>query len=188
MSRRRVITLSVIAALLLLNVIVFFTYRVRQQERIRELTARKEALEQRLAEARAVRGEKDRQLALYKTTVDRIARIHQEEWATPQQRLVPLILELRSLAQQSRLIPRSVNYAPSTDNKNREITTIDISFGVEGTYRQARHLIHLIEQSEQFVYIDSIGLNGREGDRLQLNLVLKTLFRVPAAEVEGRDS
>lgn len=188
MTRGRWLGLGVLVGALVINLLVFFTYRVRQQERIHELTERKEAAEGQLLDARNARAAKDRQLELYKSTVESVHKVHEQEWGTPQQRLVPLILEIRALAEKSQLVPRAVSYTPTEKSKNEEITTIDIAFGVDGTYRQARHLIHLIEQSEQFVYIDSINLNGRDGDQLQLGLILKTLFRVPADAAEGQDS
>lgn len=189
MSRGRIIALALVAVALVINVVIFFTYRVRQQERIKDLAETKKATEARLLLARQTREAKDRQLALYRSTIEKVAQMHEQEWATPQQRLVPLILEIRSLAQQSGLVPRAVNYRPATDTENEEITTIAISFGVQGTYAQARKLVHLVENSEQFVYIDAISLDGRDGEQLQLALSLKTLFRVAdGIATEGRDS
>jgi hypothetical protein len=187
MSRNRIIALSVVGVLLLINLIVLFTYRVRQKERIADLIQTKEGLEQRLLETRNSRLARDKQLALYRSTISSVQRIHEQQWATPEQRLVPLILEVRSLAQKSKLIPKTVNYTLADDAKNKEISTIDISFGVEGTYRQVRSLIRMIEQSRQFVYIDSINLSERKGEELQLDLRLKTLFSTPR-QTEGSDS
>lgn len=185
MNRTRYIVLTVLGVLLTANVIIFFSYRVRQQERVNELHAKREQLEAQLLDASNVRASKERQLKAYLETIDTVNEVLSKRWATPKERLVPLILEVRSLAEKSRLRPSSISYSATEPTKNSDVTTIDISFGVQGSYEQVRKLVHMIEHSRQFVYIDEISLTGSEESTLQLNLRLKTLFRSPEQDESG---
>lgn len=177
MNQKRLLVVGVLVLLLLINAVIFFTYRVRQQERIDELRARRDATEARLLDAKNARTEKERQLAGYREISDDVNRIYSETWSTPDVRLTALLVEMQRLAAKSQLIPRTINYTYSEASAKEDTESMTISFGVSGTYEQARRLISLIENSPQFVIIDQISLAQSDGDKLQLTLSLKTLFR-----------
>jgi hypothetical protein len=65
---------------------------------------------------------------------------------------------------------------------------MQIDFTVSGTYPQVRKLVNLIELSDQFIIIDSIGINGGDGQTLTLNLALRTLFRGDAVKPKSQRS
>lgn len=170
--------------LLLVNVFVFFTYRVRQQERIEELNAKQASLEQRLAEVKRGREAKERQLKGYRKVVSDVDHIYSDLWATSDSRLTALLGELYRLASKSGLRPTGYSYSFSSDDKAERTTTMEISFSVKGRYEQVRQMVRLLELSEQFVFIDSITLSGNEAEpgSIQLNLRLKTIFGEPLLE------
>jgi Tfp pilus assembly protein PilO len=176
MNRNRTIALGVLAFLLVVNLLIFFTYRVRQRARIDDLVARREATEARLVDARNLRSSKERHLQALKDEQDKVKHIYDDRWSTPQRRLVPLLLELRALAEKSSLIPQSIAYTLQDAEKNQGTTAVKIMFGVEGSYANVRKLVNLIELSPQFVYIDAISISNNEAGALRLNLSLKTLF------------
>ncbi|HVR41952.1 MAG TPA: hypothetical protein VMS56_00790 [Thermoanaerobaculia bacterium] len=167
-----------LGTLLVANLVFFVTYRVRFEERVQGQEARLDQTREALQQARAEREAAERDLATYRQIVGTVDRVYDEWWATPQERLTPLILEMRELARRSELRPRSIAY--STDDRGTgDTASLAISFGVSGSYEQVRRLINLIEVSNQFVIIEEIGLGesgGATGD-LSLTLRLRTLFR-----------
>ncbi|HEU4522129.1 MAG TPA: GspMb/PilO family protein, partial [Thermoanaerobaculia bacterium] len=110
-----------------------------------------------------------------------VQQIYDERWATRAQRLTRMISEVKRLAISANLVPPSTSYSLSEPGGNRAArsgaTEVGITFGVKGTYQQVRRLINNLELSEQFVIIDQISLSSAEGDQLNLNLQIKTLFR-----------
>jgi hypothetical protein len=173
--------LIVLGALLLANLIFFVTYRVRFQERVAALDSRLDQTNDQLARARHARVSAERELATYRQIVTTVDRVYTDWWSTPEERLAPLLIELRTLARRSGLIPRAIGYDQSAVQREGDTSALTISFAVAGSYDQIRQLINLLELSDQFVIIDeiSLGQGGRQG--LHLNIRLRTLFREPAA-------
>lgn len=179
-KRWLLITLGVLLAV---NLVFFFTYRVRFEQRVESLEARSEQARDALREARAERAEAEGRLRTYREIVTNVATVYNEWWATPEERLTALLLEVRDLATRSGLNPRSISYDRNQSEREGNTTTLGISFGVQGSYDQVRRLIHLLELSEQFVIIDEISLGESSGSTgtLTLNIRLRTLFRDPQA-------
>jgi hypothetical protein len=188
MWRERRWLLILLSIILLANVVFFFTYRVRQQARIDELKSRREALSARVDDLRAQRGQVESELQRLQAVQADIRNIYEVRWATPNERLTPLLLELRSLAEKSRLQPQARNYR-FEQPRAQSLGTVPmtISFGVRGSYEQVRQMINLVELSEQFVFIDEISLSGDTSGStsLAVNLSLKTLFRSEQEETRG---
>ncbi|HUO84754.1 MAG TPA: hypothetical protein VM534_06525 [Thermoanaerobaculia bacterium] len=188
--RERKWLLLVLGALLAANAIFFLTYRIRYEERV-------EGLEEDLAEAQAeltsIQTERklaESTLARYRDTALQVTEVYDDWWATPRERLAPLIIELRELARSSELVPQVRNYSYQQSTGANPITAhpMTISFAVSGSYAQVRRLINLIELSDHYIVIDQIGLTDAKegGARLNLDLRLKTLFRsVEPADREG---
>ncbi|MGA8810251.1 MAG: hypothetical protein WB973_20460 [Thermoanaerobaculia bacterium] len=187
--REKRVLLIVLGLLLLANTVFFFTYRVQYVSRLQDLDARQEQSEVQLNQARNARLTAEQQLAAYKKVQADLQVLYNERWSTPMQRLTALIDEVKRLAAASHLQPPSYSFtngeskqvstAPSTKG-SIGTNTVSIAFTVQGTYEQVRRLINLLELSDQFVIIDSIGLgaNGTAADKiLTLNIRLKTLFK-----------
>lgn len=177
--------LGVIAFILLLNVVFFLTYRVRYQQRVDELHQRLEAQKVTLEQARQRRMGVEKRIRGFEGIEKDIKWVRSELWATPEVRLVALIVEINRLARQSQLVPRSISYSLGTArdgstlrmSKEDQGTVMSISFSVAGSYQQVRRLLNLIELSKQFVIIDSVTLGGASEERkLQLAIGLKTVF------------
>ena len=186
-ARGRNTLIAVLGVLLIVNLIIFFTYRVQQQERIEGVRERKASLEEQLQKAKADEASAKEQVASVGRLEQELDRIFNETWGRPDERLTPLLRELYRYANESGLQPSSRSYGNEQSNRPGEATSMTISFGVSGSYQQLRRLIHLIETSDQFVVIDSLGLSESEAGTsgLGISMQLRTLFR---EEPRGRQS
>jgi hypothetical protein len=179
-------TLLIILGLVLLaNTMFFFTYRVQYQSRLDTLDTRLAQVENQLAQARTARIRAEETLQSFRKVETDVFAVFNEHWATQPERFTKLFAEVMRLATASSLVPtsytfnRATNQRSSTGGKRPSlgVNEVGISFGVEGTYAQARRLINLLELSQQFVIIESITLSASEEQRLSLNLQLRTIFR-----------
>lgn len=180
--REKRLLLITVGVLLAINAIFFFTYRVRFAQRVSALDTVRVEAEKDLQRARQERLVAERALRSHGDVVRTIQTIYNEWWATPEDRLTPLILEMRDLATRSNLIPRAIFYDQSEAERGLGTESLAISFSVQGSYSQVRRLINLIEISSQFVIIDEISLSGQTAadSALRLNIRLRTLFRQTA--------
>lgn len=175
---------------LAVNVVFFLTYRVRYEERVHDLEERLDQARSTYSEAHQERLAAERELRAYRKASSDVATVYDEWWATPRERLAPLIVELRNLAQKSGLTPNTRSYATQGIQKIRSVninaSTMTITFSVQGSYEQVRRLINLIEMSQHFIIIQQIGLGDtakeNPGANLNLSLTLKTLFREEPAK------
>lgn len=185
--REKRVLLIVLGLLLAANTLFFFTYRVQYENRLRELDSRLDQAKAQLASARAARAGAEQQLAAYRKTQKDIREIYEVRWSTQQQRLTAMIAEVQRLGRVANLVPKALTFtqtAPKTIASVKEPTgtiEVGITFSVEGKYEQVRRLINLLELSEQFLIVDSIGLAAANGDNVNINLHVKTLFRDAAA-------
>jgi len=167
-----------IGILLTLNTIFFFTYRVRYEQRVDDAHVRLDQAKEQLTVARARRTEYQGQLAAHKKLLETIATVYDNWWSTPDKRLTKVILEVRSLVEKSGLSLQSLSFSQSAASEDSGTTTVDIAFGVQGSYMQLRQLINMLELSDQFVIIDAISFSGdQENGAIGLNLRLQTLFK-----------
>jgi hypothetical protein len=184
--REKRITLIVLGVLLAVNTIFFFTYRVQYENRLRALDARLDVAKNELQAATHARVQAEQQLAGYRRVEKDVHEIYDVEWATQGQRLTAFIGEVMRLANASHLVPRSYSFSGAATAKNVSktrgaATEVSIGFPVEGTYQQVRRLINLLEVSDQFIIIDQISLGSENGDRLNMTIRVKTLFRDAAS-------
>ena len=167
-----------IALLLTLNTLFFFTYRVRYEQRVDDAYARLQQSKEQLAVARARRADYQGQLAAHKKLTETITTVYDTWWSTPDERLTDVIREVRSLVEKSGLSLASLSFSRNETNDESGTTTVDIAFGVQGTYQQVRQLVNLIELSEEFLMIDAISFSGdRENGTIGLTLRVRTLFK-----------
>ena len=186
MWRERKIPLIVMAVLLLGNILFFFTYRLDYQSRLNDMDARMEQAQRQLADAQRARMAAEQQLAGYAKVRHDLDVLYNERWSTQAKRFTQLFQEVKKLATASHFDPHSYVFSRTetvvskNDPANEGNTMVGMSFTVQGSYEQVRQLINLLELSNQFVIIDSIGLGGG-GDpkNLTLSIHLKTMFRDP---------
>lgn len=186
MWRERKIPLIVMAVLLVGNILFFFTYRLDYQSRLNDMDARMEQAQRQLSDAQRARMGAEQQLAGYAKVRHDLEVLYNERWSTQAKRFTQLFQEVKKLATASHFDPRSYAFSRTetvvskNDPANAGNTMVGMSFTVQGTYEQARQLINLLELSNQFVIIDSIGLGGgNDPKNLTLSIHLKTMFRDP---------
>jgi hypothetical protein len=184
--KERRVWIVTVFALLVLNTVFFFTYRVRYEQRVDEAHARLESAKEQLAIAKARRVDYQGQLAAHKAMVETIATVYDSWWSTPDKRLTKLIVEVKDLVGKAGLTVQSVSY--SQPGGSSDVTKpMEIVFGVQGSYMQLRQLINLLELSDQFLIIDSVSFAGDQiGGTISLNLRLRTLFKGEPQEKPGR--
>jgi len=192
--REKRVLLIVLGVLLFANIGFFFTYRVQYQSRLQALDDRLAQAEGQLEQARTARVRAEQTYRSYKQIETDVDRIYNQHWATQSERLTAMISEVKRLTVASSLVPTTVTYSQNAVAAKKQLrgatnaprrvqrdsigaTEVGITFGVHGTYAQVRRLINLLELSDQFVIISQIGLSAREGQVLDLNLLIKTLFR-----------
>lgn len=183
--REKRILLIILALVLVANTMFFFTYRVQYQSRLDTLDTRMAQVESQLEQARTARTRAEQTLQSYSKVENDVREVFNEHWATQPERFTKLFAEVTRLATASSLVPTTYSFkrgegerAPSgARRQNLGVNEVGISFGVEGTYAQARRLINLLELSRQFVIIARIGLSESNEQQLSLNLELKTIFR-----------
>ena len=185
--RENRVLLSVLAALLVVNAIFFFTYRVHYESRLRALDDKLKSTEDQLQRARNKRMSAEQQLASYRKAQTDLQMLYNNRWATEAQRLTALIHEVKRLGTLTQLDPNAMNFSRVQDREVQRsggigTNTVVITFTVHGSYQQIRRLINAIELSNQFVIIDAINLatGGGADSNLTLNLRLKTVFREPS--------
>ena len=199
--REKRVLLIILGVLLLANIAFFFTYRVQYQSRLQALDDRLAQAEGQLEQARTARIRAEQTYRSYKQIEADVDRIYNQHWATQSERLTAMISEVKRLSVASSLVPTTITFGQNTVAVKKQprvkgeaprrvqrdsigATEVGITFGVQGTYEQVRRLINLLELSHQFVIISQIGLSARDGQTLNLNLLVKTLFReddLPAA-------
>ena len=192
--REKRVLLIVLAALLVVNTIFFFTDRVQYESRLEALDARRDDARAQLQEARAARAAAERQVAAYRQIERDVQQILTERWATEPERLTALISEVKRLTAAANLTPPTTTSYTRAENRGKAdagvgATEVGVAFSVKGTYQQIRLLINNLEMSRQFIIIDQLGLTAAEGDQLTMNIHIKTLFRdttAPAPRVSNR--
>ena len=184
--REKRVLLLILAVLLAANTIFFFTYRVQYENRLRELDTRRDQTLAQLDAAKNARVLAEQQLAGYRRIEKDIRQIYDNEWSTQNARLTSFIAEVMRLAAKSEMVPRTYSFTGAASAKSsgaskaQSATEVGVSFNVEGTYEQVRRLINFLELSEQFIIIDQISLgatNAESGERLNMTVRVKTLFR-----------
>jgi uncharacterized protein YxeA len=184
--REKRLLLIVLAVLLAANTIFFFTYRVQYENRLQSLDEQRDTVKAELDAAKHTRVVAEQQLAGYHKVEKDIRQIYDDEWSTQNERLTPFIGEVMRLATASQLVPRSYAFGGNqtkgvAKTPSANATEVSIGFPVEGTYQQIRTLINRLETSEQFIIIDQITLGSENGDKLNMTIRVKTLFRGTAA-------
>jgi hypothetical protein len=197
--REKRILLIVLGLLLVANTVFFFTYRVQYKERLDALDFRLDQAKAQLQEARRARMATEAQVAAYRRIEQDVQKIFNERWATESERFTRLVTEVKRLAMAANLSPATMSYTRTEVKGGRArtgarttstgATEVGVNFTVRGTYQQIRRLINMLELSEHFVIIDQIDLSSSDGETLNMNLRIKTLFRdtsVPAGTLSNR--
>jgi Tfp pilus assembly protein PilO len=99
---------------------------------------------------------------------------------TKETRMIRIQREVRSIAASLGMDPESIGYQPEFLDKVG-LVRFSISVPLVGDYRNLRQFINKIENSENFLIIDSVTLGGSRdgGAMLDLSIQLSTFFSAP---------
>jgi hypothetical protein len=96
---------------------------------------------------------------------------------TKEQRMTKVQKAVRDLAIAFRMNPESIAYEAEISEKTG-VVEFGISFPLQGSYEALRQFLERVEDSEHFLVVDSISLDGSPegGSALQLMIRLSTFF------------
>lgn len=111
---------------------------------------------------------------LYQQAGNDIARVH--ELIPNRAHLSDLVLDISRLADKAGFEIESVSYSPEKV-EDFALLGYTLSFSVNGTYRQLKKFVHLLEVSPRIIILDSIDLAGSKGEGISMRIMLTTYFR-----------
>lgn len=163
---------------LLINLVAFAVYQVVYADEAAVSEARLERAEESLAELQGQRRTLEGYLDQIDSTRERVASLYDSSFAPEARRLTEILREVKNLAREANLEPRSTTY-PEEELDEYGLTKRSFVFTVEGTYFNLRKLINTLELSDHFLTLEHVGLSGnrsRAGGQLNISLRLSTLF------------
>ncbi|MEL7060484.1 MAG: hypothetical protein AAGN46_10700 [Acidobacteriota bacterium] len=144
-----------------------------------QVEALEEAYERDQENLEALRVERERVDALLARIEDQEAasnRLYDGYFGSESERFTQVLREIRGLARQAGLDPKRIGY-PKNEIDDYGLARRSIVFSVTGTYDELRTFLNLVELTDQFFTLETVGLGAGEGDTLSINLELSTLFR-----------
>lgn len=178
---------------LALNLIFLSAYRLVYQGRQILLENRIEQTEEALAGLNQRGAELRDQFERAVLNRERIDTLYSDVLGSESERLTRVIAEVQSLEDRVGLSPRSTSY-PEDRIADFGLVSKAVVFGVEGSYRQLREFINLLENSDAFLILEEVGLSNAGGGsrNLRINFRLATYFVDPqdleAAKNSGQSS
>jgi Tfp pilus assembly protein PilO len=177
-ERARVgIVLATVAAL---NLGLYLTLNLPRLHREAVQGQRVEALTQNLSEiSRRVGIMKDLDQR-FESEKGKVNTFYGDLLGTKDGRMIRIQREVRSIAAALGMDPESIGYTPAYLDKV-DLVQFSISVPLSGDYRNLRQFISKIENSENFIIIDSVTLGGSRdgGALLDLSIQLSTYFNAP---------
>jgi SMC interacting uncharacterized protein involved in chromosome segregation len=117
-----------------------------------------------------------------RTNQEQVQQLYAERLSTRNRRLTSITREVKELAKQAGMTPRSLSY-PEEQIQDYNLIKRSFVFTVEGTYPELRKLVHLLETSRSFITIEEVTVSGNsEGPELKIDLSLSTLFAMTAED------
>lgn len=116
-----------------------------------------------------------------------ISVLYHDVFETEEERFTDAVREVKDLARRAGLAPLSFSY-PEEVFEDHGLIRRSFGFNVEGTYEQVRTLVNLLELSNHFLVLTSVGLTesgggSGPGSRLAIQLEISTIFADPHARV-----
>jgi hypothetical protein len=117
-----------------------------------------------------------------RTNQEQVQQLYAERLSTRSRRLTGITREVKELATQAGMTPRSLSY-PEEQIQDYNLIKRSFVFSVEGTYPELRKLVHLLETSRSFISIEEVTVaSNSEGPELKIDLSLSTLFAMTAED------
>jgi len=104
-------------------------------------------------------------------TSEGLQQVYEQIFGKLDERLTAVMRAVGSAARDAGMLPKSFGYSVNED-KNNGSTRFIVSFSVEGSYDQVRRLLSSLQNSPQFLIIDSISFKG-ENDARSRNLAIR---------------
>jgi len=167
----------------ILNLLLYLTLNLPRMHRESVEGARVVSVTQSLSEV-------SRRVALMKeldnrfeTESTKINTFSSDILGTKDSRMIRIQREVRALAASFGMDPETINYQPEFLG-DVSLVRFQINVPLVGDYRNLRQFINKVEQSNNFLIIDSVTLGGAKdgGALLDLNIQLSTYFNSPEAK------
>jgi len=93
------------------------------------------------------------------------------------EKLSGLVLDIGKLAEEAGLAIERISYDPEK-LESHALLSYSLSFTVNGSYRQLKKFVHLLEVSRRLIVLDSISLvEGGKGAGISMRLKITTFFK-----------
>jgi Tfp pilus assembly protein PilO len=166
----------------LANAAAFSVYRFGYAGRVESLEERLDVQKTEMQRLEARRKELQTLVNRVRTNDLQVRQLYDERLSTRGRRLTGVTAEVKRLAGQAGLRPRTISY-PEDDIEEYGLVKRSFVFPVDGTYAELRKFVHLVELSPSFLAVEEISLagGGEEGPELKINMKISTYFATEAA-------
>jgi Tfp pilus assembly protein PilO len=160
----------------LANAGAFAVYKLGYAGRIESLQETLDSQRQTVKKQAGDRKQMETMIALVQTNATQIEQLYLDRLSTRSQRMTKITAEVKDLARQAGLVPKSINY-PEEEIQEYRLIRRSFVFSVEGTYAGLRKLIDLLASSHSFLTLDEATVvNNTQGKELRIDLTISTLF------------
>ncbi|HEX3128628.1 MAG TPA: hypothetical protein VH394_14950 [Thermoanaerobaculia bacterium] len=162
----------------LANAVAFSVYRFGYAGQVQSLESDMESVREQLKPLEQKRIVLERRLQRARAAETEVQNLYSDRFSTRSQRLTRIMNEVKTLARQAGLNPKSISY-PQQEIEDYGLVKRSFIFSVGGTYAEFRQFLNLLELTDSFLTLEAVTLSeegGDEGPELQMNLTLSTLF------------
>lgn len=177
------------ALFLLLQILALVVYQVRYAGGVETLENNYARDAETLAALQAQRARGEALLARAEREREELASLYEIRFATEAERHTDFLKEVRKLARDAGLDPLSFSY-PKEALEDQGLVKFDVQFSIQGTYEELRSFMNLLELTDQFVILESVGLGsasrdaGRQDPTLGITVDLSTYYRNTSSAAE----
>lgn len=171
----------------LANAVAFSVYRFGYAGQVQSLESDMESVREQLKPLEQQRTILERRLQRARAAETAVQHLYEDRFSTRSQRLTRIMSEVRTLARQAGLNPKSISY-PLQDIEDYGLEKRSFVFSVGGTYAELRQFLNLLELTDSFLTLEAVTLSEESGDGgpdLQMNLTLSTLFARESGDTPG---
>jgi len=166
----------------LANAAAFSVYKLGYAGQVDKLDDDIRAQEQRSKDLSAQSRQLETMIARVGTNQQQVQQLYADRLSTRSRRLTNVTREVKEMAKEAGLVPRSLSY-PEEEIQDYGLIKRSFLFSVQGSYPALRKLIHLIEASRSFITLEEVNLTSNaEGPELRIDLTLSTLFAMTAED------
>jgi Tfp pilus assembly protein PilO len=160
----------------LANATAFSVYKLGYAGQVEQLDDDIHTQQQTIQELNGKASKLNEMIARVRTNQEQVQQLYAERLSTRSRRLTGITREVKELATQAGMTPRSLSY-PEEQLQDYNLIKRSFVFSVQGTYPELRKLVHLLEKSRSFISIEEVTVAGNsEGPELKIDLTLSTLF------------